>query len=126
MGLVARILTIGRDGGLIGYTPRLFGPSYRNICITEIPGDEGQAAGCPAFYFSKDSWHTGSHERVVLVPDCAHGGEDDDWHVFRWGLGGRFAHSPDPRFRETITRLLGTPWPESAAARLCDTVEKVI
>jgi hypothetical protein len=128
MGLIMPILTLNRDGKLCRYEPRMaiLGPSFTRLCAADIRGDDEPSEECPSFRLSKDRWYTGSHERVVLVPDAEHGGEDDDWHVYRWSVGNRCTYSADPSFRAAVTSLLGKEWPEKTVVSLCDTVEKVM
>ena len=118
MALTARVLTIDRDGKLCRYEPSGLGPGYKTICI------ENETAG--GFHFSKDAWHTGRHEHVVLVPNAEADPSDSDWHAYRWGVGARYAYSYDLRFAEALTTLLGKPWPKGAAVHLADVIEKVM
>jgi hypothetical protein len=95
-------------------------PSVSSILRGDEPTEE-----CPSFSFSKDSWHAGHHERVVLVPNADADPQDSDWQVYRWGIGGRWAYSSDPRFAEALAALLRNPWPMDTAVRLADVIEKV-
>lgn len=126
MGLIARVLTTDRDGKLCRYVPSILGPNYTAICIVEIAGEDEPTEECPGFRFSKDSWHTGHHEHAVLIPNAAVDPNDSDWHVYRWGVGARYAYSSDVRFAKALSAILGKPWPESTAIRLADVVEKVM
>jgi hypothetical protein len=91
MGLIASVLVEDHIGKLCRYAPSIIGPKYVSVCIVDIAGEDEPTKECPGFSFSKNV----DRERVVLVPNEPADSSDSDWHVYRWGVGARWAASLD-------------------------------